>query len=785
MPKNALKILGIVIAAFILFSAQAVFASGTKTSNAMATSDANLHFILGTDAAYIYGTTTDDGRTIADIPLSLYKSDAIAGSLMGPIIITIIYPKHVLSYYETTSEVWATQYYTARYSGLGPDYDTVTVNYFGPGIAVPTNPTIFAHLKFRPVNQHKEGDAIYLDFCPVWNYNNVTINNGTTIDNYYPSSYAAGRGSVVIDDYLARATIHNATNNFLGTYVEIPIYYTTNFLMYSIHDQISYDNAKLQFVTWNANPVFFPAGLVNGGYVVNNGSSISIDLSNVIMENYPFYAPEMPDSVWAYKLKFKIINNTPPITTDLQFINIATKVPLVADKYSWISWYDVWNNGIDHLNGTVTVPDYLAYLEAPKAVGGTTIKKHEGNIDFSVRMQNQFPAGMANNNSPGTIRINFDMGVSEWVYIGRSAENSNIKFDKNDYENSGHTWITFKQKYLTGTGLNWWEQRTTFDELFKMRLQYQGPTTYADDEATLSFNETYPDGNLIAQVKDTTNYFAATHSNTKLHWTNVTYDVELGGFHASNATSQNTSGSQPLFIRWNFNEPITAFSVQVNCSRVYSVLPYPGSGVQVTGGSGVYTVSYSSSPGMAYPGAGELIQIATIYYSVNCPYGKLVAAANIRPDGPYYSSATVYLTNPSITTATGSEWAVTDTSTVTGLCPGRTPRDAEVNENISDPKAGVAGLPTEYQLYQNHPNPFNPETIISYDVPKPTQVKIVVMNILGQEVATLLDEPKSAGRYEIVWRGIDDNGGRVSSGVYLCVMRAGNFHSMVKMSLMK
>jgi hypothetical protein len=84
----------------------------------------------------------------------------------------------------------------------------------------------------------------------------------------------------------------------------------------------------------------------------------------------------------------------------------------------------------------------------------------------------------------------------------------------------------------------------------------------------------------------------------------------------------------------------------------------------------------------------------------------------------------------------------------------------------TDTKPGQESVPTEFALYPNYPNPFNPETTISFDVPEPSRVRIAIYNRLGQKVRTLIDETKSAGRHRINWNGTDDCGNKVSSGVY-------------------
>jgi hypothetical protein len=76
-------------------------------------------------------------------------------------------------------------------------------------------------------------------------------------------------------------------------------------------------------------------------------------------------------------------------------------------------------------------------------------------------------------------------------------------------------------------------------------------------------------------------------------------------------------------------------------------------------------------------------------------------------------------------------------------------------------------LPTEFILFQNYPNPFNPETVICYNLPKAGTVELTILNIMGQTVRILVRENQPAGWYHQVWAGTNDQGGKISSGLYL------------------
>jgi hypothetical protein len=94
-------------------------------------------------------------------------------------------------------------------------------------------------------------------------------------------------------------------------------------------------------------------------------------------------------------------------------------------------------------------------------------------------------------------------------------------------------------------------------------------------------------------------------------------------------------------------------------------------------------------------------------------------------------------------------------------------------------------IPQKFELYQNYPNPFNPSTSISFDLAEDVFVTLKIYNILGQEIRTLVNDFKPAGKYTVVWDGKDNNGNAVGSGIYLYKINAGKFTKTMKMVLAK
>ena len=89
-------------------------------------------------------------------------------------------------------------------------------------------------------------------------------------------------------------------------------------------------------------------------------------------------------------------------------------------------------------------------------------------------------------------------------------------------------------------------------------------------------------------------------------------------------------------------------------------------------------------------------------------------------------------------------------------------------------------MPLEYALYQNYPNPFNPSTDIRFDLRQTGHVTMAIYNVLGQQVATLIDRKFEAGNHTVTF-----NGSSLASGVYFYRIEAGQFTDMKKMVLIK
>ena len=94
-------------------------------------------------------------------------------------------------------------------------------------------------------------------------------------------------------------------------------------------------------------------------------------------------------------------------------------------------------------------------------------------------------------------------------------------------------------------------------------------------------------------------------------------------------------------------------------------------------------------------------------------------------------------------------------------------------------------VPQQFAVYQNYPNPFNPITKLVYDIPEETSVSVNIYNMMGKVVKTLVNQSENRGRKVIEWDATDNNGNKVSSGMYFYSIQTPEFSQTKKMLLLK
>jgi hypothetical protein len=107
------------------------------------------------------------------------------------------------------------------------------------------------------------------------------------------------------------------------------------------------------------------------------------------------------------------------------------------------------------------------------------------------------------------------------------------------------------------------------------------------------------------------------------------------------------------------------------------------------------------------------------------------------------------------------------------------------DEFVTEHQQDLPGVPTQTVLHQNHPNPFNPTTIIRYELAEPGHVTLRIYDARGALVKDLYEGHRPAGRYEVGWDGANERRERVASGVYFYVLEAPDVRLTKKMVCLK
>nr|ABZ07815.1 putative FG-GAP repeat protein [uncultured marine microorganism HF4000_ANIW141I9] len=131
------------------------------------------------------------------------------------------------------------------------------------------------------------------------------------------------------------------------------------------------------------------------------------------------------------------------------------------------------------------------------------------------------------------------------------------------------------------------------------------------------------------------------------------------------------------------------------------------------------------------------------------------------------------------------EWDVSVSDGVEEVMAENGPLTVGVNASDAVLSINEELLPEKFALHQNYPNPFNPVTTLRYDLPEQANVNIIIYDMLGRQVRTLLNQTQDAGYRSVIWNATNDYGKPVSAGVYLYKIQAGEFVQTRKMVLLK
>jgi hypothetical protein len=133
----------------------------------------------------------------------------------------------------------------------------------------------------------------------------------------------------------------------------------------------------------------------------------------------------------------------------------------------------------------------------------------------------------------------------------------------------------------------------------------------------------------------------------------------------------------------------------------------------------------------------------------------------------------------------GIDWDVSVSDGVEEVMAENGPLTVGINASDAVLSINEELLPEKFALHQNYPNPFNPITTLRYDLPENSLVNIIIYDLLGRQVKSLINQSQDAGFKSVIWNATNNHGKPVSAGVYLYRIQAGSFSKVQKMVLLK
>ena len=302
------------------------------------------------------------------------------------------------------------------------------------------------------------------------------------------------------------------------------------------------------------------------------------------------------------------------------------------------------------------------------------------------------------------------------------------------------------------------------------------------DKLSVSFSEFYTNNsNDYLEIHDGDNVTAPTLA--KLY---------INDYGTINASPSNTTGSLTFkFVSDGNNYVASGWAAVIKSNLSPKNISQPGVFTLPTGSYGYFYdaggpgADYTSNMNVITTVKPEIINdkisVSFTYFQTNNSndYLEIHDGSSITDPllGTYSGT-----TNPGTKTSTASDGSLTfkfisDANNYVGSGWGAVLTTVPGPTGITDEQNKI---PSEYSLNQNYPNPFNPTTTIKYSIPKTSNVELKVFDILGSEVAELVNEEKPAGNYTVNF-----NASRLPSGIYFYRIEAGKFTTTKKLILLK
>ncbi len=745
--------------------------------------DKGVTFQMGTQTIYVMETVPELNKQVAIIPFELFFDPSDGPPPAGTIAsieAKIEYDTDALEF------IWAYKNdikWTGDFSYQ--DINGIITLTFTAGAAPPLpDPYTYAFLEFKAKCQ-PELTQNELEFHDVANDSYLyVLRPDMLLDKYIPDE--AYSGYVNIDNYIVKHSIENTTlTGILGKRDTIPVFIENNALLWGSRTFITFDPTRLAFVGgYVADGDYW---LYMQDFVLGEGTTrdtVKVDLRNWINQYYP----QQGNKVELYYLVFDFL--TPPAwdggNVSLNFIQDSCYAYIYNGSIFCPALMDHYEN----IGGTISISNYTAQFK-------TTITDMIFPADITngyklfwadVSMKENFTAGGADNR----IIVNFDLGenfrfqdISEPV-----AGVDSFKFQ--GFTSTGKSTVqelAVRQRVQAGLG-NIRGPINDFAKIFSKRLMLNNivaPSAFENRFVGYNYKTTYSaEPGFPAYVKDFTGTAIAYPGDNSMTWDNPKIEYAVGQFYAPAAQSNGmyTAVYQNYYVR--HNQDTAGFRVKIREAGPHGmnqITLYPG--VEIVEQGSDYVILQSNAAWSKNP-VLTLTQIARIKYVFGYTpafkgdnNGGDSGEKDSQPPVQYcYKTTYIYF----------EDYEITDNNMMepTYFVSAGTVRNRYDCSVIVNPEPGEIepwkgdNTPTEFALFANRPNPFNPTTSIAFDMPVSGHVNIEVFNILGQKVATLVDEVREAGHHEVIW-----NANGFGSGVFLYRMTTDGYQKTQKMLLMK
>ncbi len=604
---------------------------------------------------------------------------------------------------------------------------------------------------------------------------------------------------IVEREYFYVGSTYDSYVGAMGTIIEVPVKLWNDTYIDELGFSFTYDGNKLEYLGIIPDEIYFPNGPTPPGPEPGD-NPVTLHFRSPVG---PLIEPH-PEGIEILKVRFLCkydVSFWDGTSTNLTFptedVIIGIHQYLIGSCPDALQGSWVYGG-----SGSVTIPAYTAEFNA-QTTDRIFQNDAEGvNFDVTVNMKNNFPAGLgevgAGYAEDAKIRVDFSFTEEMNAHIQDPYQAANP-----DPENPlDDFYFTFNTGGTKGTAVNveyytrvtegfdnFRDIQPDFQPLLQFPIELDGgwdePVSYSDRDFSIPFTCSFQD--RAARVIDTTG-IRSVECGTGYTPGTIDFEYAVGKVYSTPVTvTEPSNATQYYYLYGNFD--IEDFEVVVIKSGPHDVVGYNSvDGVDASfNGTDQITFTKNASWEPA-DGSGGILIGYVIYNNYDIPQEieeePFTPQRSIGP-GITWCYHTTTISYGASTFIAGDNGRLSWLYNVANPVRSRFDCSPHVDPGDDDIEPRKQGLPDEFRLTANYPNPFNPTTTVAFELPQASPVKIEIFNLLGQKVTTLVDGYREAGRFEVVWNGKDEAGRQVSSGIYFCRMTAGDYTGTLKMMMMK